>query len=128
MSDRPKRLTEPAQIGCLNIIPGTWFRNWHMYTGCSIEVCDGERAIIDPASDPEELKKVAERGVGVMLHSHIHGDHILYSEIFEGTPLWVPAAEAGDYGDQDKLAREFGISEKMLIKWRTHIDPIRRTG
>jgi glyoxylase-like metal-dependent hydrolase (beta-lactamase superfamily II) len=93
-----------------------------MYTGCSIEVRDGQRCIIDPASDPDELKTIAESGVGVMIHSHIHGDHILYSEFFDKAQLWVPEKEAVDYGDQDQLAREFGISEEMAAKWRHTIN------
>ena len=72
-------------------IPGR--RGGH-YPHCnSLLVADGKRAVIDPGSDKKELRTVAAEGVGKVVLSHFHSDHLRDLKEFPGAEAWVHESE-----------------------------------
>jgi len=56
------------------LLPG---RRGGRYPHCnSLYIDSGERAVIDPGSDRKELRRLAGEGVGLVLLSHFHSDHL----------------------------------------------------
>ena len=73
------------------LVPGR--RGGH-YPHCnSLYIDSGERAVIDPGSNRRQLRRLAEEGVGTVLLSHHHSDHVRDLKEFPHARTWVHEVE-----------------------------------
>ena len=64
------------------------------YPHCnSLLVDSGPRAVIDPGSDRHELRRLAAEGVGIVLLTHYHSDHLRDLKEFPGSEVRVHELE-----------------------------------
>ena len=114
---------QPARFERLTIIPGRWHAPWNLYLGCSIEVRDGEGAIVDPGAGADVLSEVAARGVGININSHHHGDHMFFNPLFRDAELWISQPDARVYGDLSALKLEYGLQPPLAEDWERSLQP-----
>lgn len=97
------------RVGRIEFIPGG---NRGRYPFCnSLYIEDEVRVIVDPASDPERLRALAEEGrVEVVINTHYHEDHFTYNFLFPEARSWVPEADAPALESLDVLADSVGFS------------------
>jgi hydroxyacylglutathione hydrolase len=100
-------------FGPLSIIPGLYSAEWRMYRSCTLVIsARGECAVIDPASDEQQLAQLAPKAT-LCINSHPHADHILYNPMFLHVPLFAPVGDAHFYDPQD--LSELGPEAESLI-------------
>ena len=97
------------RVGKIEFIPGG---NQGRYPSCnSLYIEDEVRVIVDPASDPERLRAIAEEGrVEIVINTHYHEDHFTYNFLFPEARSWVPEADAPALESLDVLADFVGFS------------------
>jgi glyoxylase-like metal-dependent hydrolase (beta-lactamase superfamily II) len=87
----------------LYFIPG---RRGGRFPHCnSLFIADGGGAVVDPASDAKELKLLAGEGVGVVILSHYHTDHVRDLKLFPGAAIYAHQADAPALRDFDEMIR-----------------------
>ncbi len=75
------------------LLPG---RRGGRYPHCnSVYIDSGDGAVIDPGSDRKELRRLAEAGVGLVLLSHFHSDHLREIRELPSSRLMVHEIERG---------------------------------
>ncbi len=99
------------------LLPGL---NRGKYPYChSLLVEDELTVLIDPASDPEELKKIAARKkVDAIILSHYHEDHFWFSYLFPQAELWTPEPDAPALESLDRLLDEYRMQGERREIWR----------
>ena len=81
------------------------------YPYCHSLYIQGERkVIIDPASDREQLQALLDGpGVDLVWLSHVHEDHFMHLDLFEGKELWVGGPDAPALEDLDVFLDFYGV-------------------
>jgi len=101
----------------LYFIPG---RRGGRFPHCnSLFIADGGGAIVDPASDAKELQTLAAEGVGVVILSHYHTDHVRDLKLFPGAAIYAHRADAPALRDLDEMIRcVWGDQAENSGNWR----------
>ena len=102
----------------LYFIPG---RRGGRFPYCnSLLIEDGERAVLDPASDGKELKTIAGEGVGVVLLSHFHTDHLRELKLFPDSAIYIHRDDAPALRDFEVMMQfVWGEQKENAGKWGT---------
>lgn len=92
----------------LNFIPGP---NKGRYPFChSLFLDDDVKVLVDPACDPEVLKKIAEeKRVEVILLSHYHEDHWTFMHLFPHAKIYIHEADAPPMTSIEALFDFYGM-------------------
>jgi len=95
-------MESPPEWGKLKFLPGP---NRGKYPYCHSLFWDGEtKVLVDPASDPEALGKIAESGgVDIVLLTHYHEDHFMSLHLFPEAKLYVHKLDAPPMADMETL-------------------------
>lgn len=121
----------PVTFGPLHFIPGA---NGGRYPYCHSLVLTGEETwVVDPASDKELLKEVAQtRPVTRVFLSHFHEDHLKYAYLFPEADFYVPAAEVAAFTSLEGVfalvgatSPEFQAHLKATLEEHFHFRPFR---
>lgn len=56
---------------------------------------DRVRAMIDPGSNPEQLKRISQDDVSMLINTHCHYDHIANNALFSHAKICVHSLDAG---------------------------------
>jgi len=93
----------------LTFIPGP---NKGRYPFChSLFLDDEVKVLVDPAADPEALKRIGEeRGVDVVLLSHYHEDHWTFMSLFPKAKIFIHEADAPPMSDLNILLDFYGMT------------------
>ena len=100
----------PTRWGKLKLIQGP---NRGKYPFCHSLFWDGDtKIIIDPASDPNALKEIADRGgVDVILLSHYHEDHFAGMYLFPKAKLYIHRLDAPAMMDTETIFDFYGMEK-----------------
>ncbi|MFZ5563509.1 MAG: MBL fold metallo-hydrolase, partial [Thermodesulfobacteriota bacterium] len=100
---------EQQRFGNLVFIPGG---NGGKYPFCnSLYIDDEIKGVIDPASDADVLKDIAQAGpVDVLINSHYHEDQFAFNFLFSRAALCVHEKDAACLASMDALLASYGIS------------------
>jgi len=80
---------------------------------------DDITVLIDPASDPEFLKTLADKNkIDVIILSHYHEDHFWFSYIFPDAELWAPEDDAPALESLDRLLYEYRMEGERRERWK----------
>ncbi len=116
MSKSRKKQPEPVEWGKLKFIPGP---NRGRMPYCHSLFWKGEtRVIIDPASDEETLRRIAdEGGVDVILLSHFHEDHFTFAHLFGEAERYIHKLDAPALADEETFIHYYGLESEEAISW-----------
>jgi len=85
----------------IHLVPG---RRGGRYPHCnSLLIGSGERAIIDPGSDRKALRALAEEGVGRVLLSHSHSDHLRDLKEFPDSRTFIHHSDRAAVESMDQM-------------------------
>jgi len=101
----------------IKLLPG---KNNGKYPYChSLLIEDGLIALIDPASDPDFLKELANsKKVDVIILSHYHEDHFWFSHLFPSAQIWAPELDAPALESLERLLDEYQQTGEGRKQWR----------
>ncbi|MHB9058590.1 MAG: MBL fold metallo-hydrolase [Bacillota bacterium] len=119
-------LAERLRFGSIEVIDGA---NGARFPFCnSILVGGRPAAIIDPGAGPAALEPLVE-GVGVVLNTHYHFDHISANHLFPRAHLLINEVEAPDFRSRAGIAGRLGVSAAYgsdgVAQW---LEDIRQSG
>jgi hydroxyacylglutathione hydrolase len=112
------RAMKESRFGKIVFIPGP--RNGR-YPYCnSLYIDDEIRVIIDPGSDEDRLRKLAQEGpVDKVIHSHYHEDHMTFSFLFPEAGLCAHKSESYCYQDIGHVMDCYGLAGTVYERaWR----------
>lgn len=103
----------PAEIldfGAIKFLRG---RRQGRYPYChSIIIDDEAMAVIDPSSDKEHCRRLAQApNLAAVFVSHFHEDHQKYLYFFPDTFVWAPAAEAAAFTSMAGVFNLLGLED-----------------
>ncbi len=102
--------------GDIWLAPG---RRGGRYPHCnSLLIDSGERAVIDPGSNRRTMQELSSRGVGTVLLSHFHSDHVRDLKEFSGSRTWVHEVE------KDAVERWEGVVPLVWFPDEEERDPV----
>lgn len=108
---------EEKHFGPVWFIPG---ENRGKYPFCHSIYIQGAGVLIDPASDREKLVRLREGpGVKTVWLSHVHADHVMHLDLFDGLPLCTSELDAPPLSDVEVLMDYYGIDDDQRDYWRT---------
>lgn len=95
---------------------------------CTLLELDGERVIVDPSPEPEQLERelfattgLRPADVGAVFLTHHHGDHRMGIELFDGKPWLMTAASRAEWRERSPgegaLIDRIGPAEGALPEW-----------
>ena len=98
-------------FGPIRFLPGD---NRGKYPFCHSVYIEGDRILIDPASNRKRLKQLkAESGVTSIWLSHWHEDHFKHLDLFEGVPLYISAADAPPLSSMDLFLDAYAVEDQQ---------------
>ena len=78
----------------------------------SLYLDDDVKVIVDPAADPEELKRIRDdKGVDVVLLSHYHEDHWTFMHLFPKAKIYIHEEDAPAMADLKTLLDFYGMEQ-----------------
>lgn len=105
------------KFGRINFIPGP---RAGRYPYCnSIFVEAGIRAVMDPGSDEEELRKLSAASPEIIINSHYHEDHRTFLNLFPDADFFVHKAELPCYLSINSMLDYYGLlGQRHENAWR----------
>jgi glyoxylase-like metal-dependent hydrolase (beta-lactamase superfamily II) len=87
---------------------------------------DDIKAVIDPGSDLEQLKKLnAANDIELVFDSHYHYDHMRFNYIFKNSRILLHELDAPLFDSLDKLAEAIGIpflhDQQTVEQWKKQL-------
>jgi glyoxylase-like metal-dependent hydrolase (beta-lactamase superfamily II) len=92
----------------------------------AIFIDDDIKAIIDPGSDPKQLKKVnEENNIEQVFDSHYHFDHIRFNYLFPDSKILLHELDAPLFESLDRIAEAIGLpylyDRDTVEQWKTQL-------
>jgi glyoxylase-like metal-dependent hydrolase (beta-lactamase superfamily II) len=111
---------EETRIGGLVFLPGP---NKGKYPHCHSLYVEGDRILIDPASDRERLARLKdEEGVDEVWLTHWHEDHFAHLDLFEDARLSIHALDEPPLGNIETFMDWYGMDrqadENLRNTWK----------
>lgn len=92
----------------------------------AIFIDDDIKAVLDPGSDPVQLKKLNDsKKIEFIFDSHYHYDHIRFNYIFDKSKILLHKIDGALFQSLDKLAEAIGIpylyDQKTVTQWKSQL-------
>lgn len=110
-------MIKETHYGPVLFIPG---ENRGRYPNCHSVYIEGDKILIDPASDRERLIKLREDpGVKAVWLTHWHEDHFMHLDLFDDIPLLISEQDAPPLSDLEIFMDAYGMGDNHAREyWR----------
>jgi hydroxyacylglutathione hydrolase len=125
-----KEMMKEKHYGPVLFIPG---ENRGRYPNCHSVYIEGNKILIDPASDRERLIQLKENpGVEAVWLTHWHEDHFMHLDLFDDIPIFVSEQDAPPLSDLEIFMDSYGMDDehereywRPILKKEFHFKPRR---
>jgi len=123
-------MIKETHYGPVLFIPG---ENSGRYPNCHSVYIEGDKILIDPASDRKRLIKLRENpGVEAVWLTHWHEDHFMHLDLFDDIPILVSEQDAPPLSDIEVFMDSYGMDDEHereywppILKKEFHFRPRR---
>ena len=123
-------MIKETHYGPVLFIPG---ENRGRYPNCHSVYIEGDKILIDPASDRERLIQLRKNpGVKAVWLTHWHEDHFMHLDLFDDIPLSVSEQDAPPLSDIEVFMDSYGMDDEHereywppILKKEFHFRPRR---
>ena len=123
-------MIKETHYGPVLFIPG---ENRGRYPNCHSVYIEGDKILIDPASDRKRLIKLRENpGVEAVWLTHWHEDHFMHLDLFDDIPILVSEQDAPPLSDIEVFMDSYGMDDEHereywppILKKEFHFRPRR---
>ncbi|MBW1868476.1 MAG: MBL fold metallo-hydrolase [Deltaproteobacteria bacterium] len=110
-------MAKETHFGPVLFIPG---ENRGRYPNCHSIYIEGDKVLIDPASDRERLIQLRkDPGVEAVWLTHWHEDHFMHLDLFDDIPLLISEQDAPPLSDLEIFMDAYGMGDNHAREyWR----------
>ena len=110
-------IAKETHFGPVLFIPG---ENRGRYPNCHSIYIEGDKVLIDPASDRERLIQLRkDPGVEAVWLTHWHEDHLMHLDLFDDIPLLISEQDAPPLSDLEIFMDSYGMGDNQAREyWR----------
>ena len=110
-------IAKETHFGPVLFIPG---ENRGKYPNCHSIYIEGDKILIDPASDRERLIQLRkDPGVEAVWLTHWHEDHFMHLDLFDDIPLLISEQDAPPLSDLEIFMDAYGMGDNHAREyWR----------
>ena len=105
-----KQGVKERHFGPVWFLPG---ENQGRYPNCHSVYVEGDKVLIDPASDRGRLTQLRENpGVNAVWLTHWHEDHFMHLDLFDDLPLFISEKDAPPLSDLEVFMDYYGMDDE----------------